>query len=408
MKKMNMLWTKIAAIALGAILTVGVGVSFSSTANGAEEVKAYKSGHYYLVGSFNGWSLDSESHELVSIGGTEYQWIGVLALNAEFKLNTNNDWGGAKGYSDLTGGCKSDGTLVAAGDNNNIKVATSYEFKITYNTTGSVFSAQLNWEDASKTGVNNNKMRVWLNRGVYERDGALVCLQYGTSVGDTTRIVAPTGWVENSGVGSGFFYAYFDIPVLSAGQFLRVARLSADRGKLWNVSTTHTWVVGDNSKVFYVGDDWSTLSNGIVPDTVTTPVGDFLKLVLEGYLTCSSSAANGYNAFPQMELTFFKKADKTTWKISGELSSINIWDYSGTGTSGYGSDKGTGTTVTGWAKFSRLSTEYEAHKSGAGFINPIENGRNIENVFLVIIGLITVSTLSGFYFLTRKRKTSQF
>lgn len=406
MKKTNTLWTKLAAIALGAILTVGVGVSFSSTANDTEEVKAYVSGHYYLVGSFNDWSLASESHELVSIGGTEYQWIGVLAVNAEFKLNTNNDWGGAKGYGDLTGGCKADGTLSNNGGN--IKVATSYEFKITYNTFGSVFSAQLNWEDASKTGVNNAKMRVWLNRGVYEADSALVCLQYGTSVGDTTRIVAPTGWVENSGVGSGFFYAYFDIPVLTAGQYLRVARLSANRGKLWNVSATHKWVVGDNNKVFYVGDNWSTLSNGIVPDTVTTPVGDFLKLVLEGYLTCSSSAANGYNAFPQMELTFFKKADKTTWKISGDLSSINIWDYSGTGTSGYGSDKGTGTTVTGWAKFSRLSTEYEAHKSGAGFINPIENGRNIENVFLVIIGLITVSTLSGFYFLTRKRKTSQF
>ncbi len=407
MKKMNMLWTKIAAIALGAVLTAGVGFSVSSAASKLKEIKADYSG-YSLVGSMTtpGWDLSNHTYELVSIGGTEYQWIGVLEAGAEFKLNTNNEWSGVKGYSDLmNGGCKADGTLSNNGGN--IKVETSYEFKITYNTTESVFSAQLNWEDASKTGVNNAKMRVWLNRGVYEVDGALVCLQYGASVDNTTRIVAPTGWVENSGVGSGFFYAYFDIPVLTAGQYLRVARLSANRGKLWNVSTTHKWGVGDNNKVFYVGNDWSTLSNGIVPDDVTTPVGDFLKRVLEGYLTCSSSAANGYNAFPQMELTFFKKADKN-WKINGDLSSINIWDYSGTGTSGYGSDKGTGTTVTGWAKFSRLSTEYEAHKSGSGFINPIENGRNIENVILVIIGLITVSTLSGFYFLSRKRKTSQF
>ncbi|MDD4303182.1 MAG: hypothetical protein PHE91_01295, partial [Bacilli bacterium] len=193
MKKTNTLWTKLAAIALGAILTVGVGVSFSSTANGAEEVKAYKSGHYYLVGSFNGWSLGSESHELFSIGGTEYQWIGVLALGDEFKLNTNNDWGGVKGYSDLTGGCKSDGTLVAAGEN--IKVATSYEFKITYNTNGSVFSAQLNWEYASKTGVNNDRMRVFLDKGAHDVYGTTFCLQYTDSAGtldELTPMIAPT------------------------------------------------------------------------------------------------------------------------------------------------------------------------------------------------------------------------
>ena len=402
MKKMK--WTKIAVLGLLAAMATGIGVSLSSTLN-SKEANAYVAGHYYLVGSFNGWSLASESHELVSIGGTEYQWIGVLAVNDEFKLNTNNDWGGVIGYSGLSGGCKSDNTFTDNGGN--IKVAASYEFKITYNTAGSVFSATINWDDASTTGINNSKMRVWLDRGVYEAAGALVCLQYGSLVSNTTRIVAPSGWVENSGVAAGFYYAYFDIPVLTAGQYLRVARLSANRGTLWNVSGTHTWAVGDNSKVFYVGNDWSTLSNGIVADTVTTPVGNFLKLVLEGYLTCSSSATNGYDAFEQMELSFFKKAD-TTWKISGDLATISIWDYSGKGTSGYSSDKGTGTTVDGWTKFSALST-LNAGGHLAGNIETSDNSlRNANSGYflIIIVSVVSISLLGGFYLLSRKRKTA--
>jgi hypothetical protein len=104
MKKSNLLWTKMAAIALGVILTVGVGFSVSSALEKPNEAYAgYTAGHYYLTG-IDGWSTDDNpAYELVQVGTSNiYQWTGEIVANKEFKLNVDGTWN-LKGFSHLSG-----------------------------------------------------------------------------------------------------------------------------------------------------------------------------------------------------------------------------------------------------------------------------------------------------------------
>ena len=133
MKKLNLLWTKIATIALGMVLTAGVGFSVLSALEKPDEAYAsYTAGHYYLTG-INGWSTDDNSaYELVQVGSSNiYQWTGEIAANKEFKLNVDGTWN-LKGFSHLSGVCKANKTMTTpSGDN--IKVNSTNNYKISYN-----------------------------------------------------------------------------------------------------------------------------------------------------------------------------------------------------------------------------------------------------------------------------------
>lgn len=133
MKKSNLLWTKMAAIALGVILTVGVGFSVSSALEKPNEAYAgYTAGHYYLTG-IDGWSTDDNpAYELVQVGTSNiYQWTGEIVANKEFKLNVDGTWN-LKGFSHLSGVCKTNKTMTTPGGDN-IKVNSTNNYKISYN-----------------------------------------------------------------------------------------------------------------------------------------------------------------------------------------------------------------------------------------------------------------------------------
>jgi hypothetical protein len=401
------------------------------------ETRAGANDPYYLVGTINGWSLENHDYQLVKVGeSTLYRWTGNLATNVEFKLNADTEapfevWDYVKGYGELSSVLK--GTVLSDAGGN-IKVTYSSgtpTFEVLYDTSNSEFRVQYlsTFAEPLTGGINSNRMRVFLNRGnTYAKDGAINCLQFASSIEWNTTIHKPAGYV-NTGlkytpVGEteqDLYFAYFDLNIadLANGYKLRVVRTSGGDNAyvhIWDTTSEITWTIGDNNLLLYVGDNWShALSSGIIADDVLLPLGygegeawqsyGFIEKVLEGYLSCSNSAVNGYNAFPQMELTFFKKADKTTWKIDGDLSAISVWDYTGTGTSGYGSDKGTGTTVTGWQKFSRLSYEYAAN-------NPSEATHIFDNVgyssenrvlLIVLVSIIGLTSIAGLYILKKKR-----
>lgn len=84
MKKMNMLWTKIAAIALGAILTVGVGATLSSLTPSSEVEAATTETHRVWFGAgTTTWNNDSAKTFIYYWTGTgvskvePYVWPGV-------------------------------------------------------------------------------------------------------------------------------------------------------------------------------------------------------------------------------------------------------------------------------------------------------------------------------------------
>lgn len=97
MKKMNMLWTKIAAIALGAILTVGVGATLSSLTPSSEvEAAPAQTNRRLYVYTKDGWYQDTPYI---------YYWGGGVAspdFNAAPAMTeVVNDWWNGLFYFDL-------------------------------------------------------------------------------------------------------------------------------------------------------------------------------------------------------------------------------------------------------------------------------------------------------------------
>jgi len=80
MKKMNMLWTKIAAIALGAILTVGVGATLSSfsPSREAEAATTETSRLWAKIVNKDQWDADGAATYIYYWGGSSStSWFGV-------------------------------------------------------------------------------------------------------------------------------------------------------------------------------------------------------------------------------------------------------------------------------------------------------------------------------------------
>ncbi|MFA5421877.1 MAG: hypothetical protein WC344_03690 [Bacilli bacterium] len=404
--------------------------------NSSFETKAVPTSTYSLVGSMqtpDQWALEDHTYELVKVGeSTLYRWTGALPTDTEFKLNTNDTWPGVIGFSGLTSVLK--GTVLSSPSGDNIKVTYSSgtpTFEVLFDTSGSLFRIQYSstFAEPLSGGITSSRMRVFLNRGnAYVKDGAINCLQFGSSIEWNTTIHKPTGYantgmkfIPNGGtLEEDLFLAYFDLNIadLANGYKLRVVRTNGGDNAyvhIWDITSEMTWATGNNNLVLYVGDDWShTLSAGIIADTASIPLGygegeawqsyGFIEKVLEGYLTCSSSNINGWGAFAQMELTFFKKADKTTWKILGDLSTISLTDYSGTGDSGYGEVRGGGTAVTGWYKYARLSTLYAAANPSGSIIDLDFLGNNGNGIMIIIIiALVGLTSLAGLYILRKKR-----
>lgn len=413
---------------LGVAFSVGIAVSVSAKQAPLGANAAAAAPH--IVGTWNSWVTTDLGRTLVGDDTNGYVWTGVLVADEEFKVLINDNWDNPSyGYWDVQNNAsRLDGAVIDA--SGNVKVVYKNTYKVTYYPTSSetdFFEATYStnhlkielapYEEASKAGVNNDRMRVFLDKGAHDVYGTTFCLQYTDSAGtldELTPMIAPTDHVHNfdargegveDDVGNNVWYAYYDIPVLDVGDKVRVSRISVNGGKVDIVTPELVWSASDYGKVLYVGDanpgPGYTLSTGIIDDAVINSLG-LLDIVLEGYLSCSPSAANGFNAFPNINLTFFKKANGD-WKTGGNLDTILITDFSGIGISGYSSEKGTAFTTDGWTKYTRLEAMYNA-------ANPSGPTQNIgyfdnNNAIAIIIGiaLVGLTSLAGLYLLKHKR-----
>jgi len=386
------------ALLLGLTAVAAIGIKHSEN---PIEYTPEASSYPVLVGSFNSWNSTNMDYPLELESGTIYSWTGILAIDAQFKINIDGNSSNYKGFTYLENtGCRTDSVLVVATTDDNIKVATSYKFVIKYDTSNTTISSTIYHTSASNEGVTGNTMRIWLDRGAYETEGngVLVSIQYGSTIADTSDIITPSGWVERSG---GYFFAYFDIPIQNAGTLFRAVRLSEKRGTIWNKSASLTWSVGDNSKVLYVGGsvpaDNATLTTGIIDDSISVK-SSFAAIVLEGYLSCSDSVVNGAGAFEQMNSTFFMKADGLTWKLDSYLDTQDVTDYAWY--SNYTAARGDGIQVDAYEKYVALQTRYIAVPE-ATIINPqvTLNGLTLESVIMFIA--FSILMIGGYFFVRR-------
>lgn len=390
------------------------GMVFINPAKSVRQVSA-DDNEYYLTGTMNNWDITDTTYHLTKIGDTQFKYEGLIADGAayvKFKVTRNLSWGIEYNYSNLDEDSKQyfygEGTgdieiaakntgLVLVLDTSIHKISASYELYTLDNIV-----------KCSTAGVNPLYMRVWLDRGGYESAGALNALQFGAagSLTDESTIYEASGYKKLFEGGEGVdhwehWLAYFDIPIasLTAGMDVRVIRLDGPRTVIWNKTAIHTWSVGDNNKVLYVGDGWdgATLTTGIISDDKEIPAA-FAKHVLEGYLTCLASEINGYGAFPEMSRTFFKK-DGGEFKIVGLLDEVDLDDYGPTDTT-YAGSRVVGVTDA-YTKYQKMEVLYLASLGGSGA--PGIFAKNNSITIVILISVIGITSLAALYFLRKKK-----
>ncbi len=257
---------------------------------------------------------------------------------------------------------------------------------------------QYSVEEGYDGGVDTLRTRLWFYRGHYAADGGYVAL----NIND--RLIKASGHSHAwTGEDHHNYFAYFDVLLSDIlNKDIRLHRIKDDNTTIWNTSSAVRYSSGMSSYLFKIdavsGD---TLQFGANPNKFRS--GFFAK-VLEGYLTCSPSIDNGYGAFDNMKNNFFKEgAGALGFDIDGDPAAESIIDYSGIGTGNYGSSRGNGPSVNAEIKYNALQALYNASNPNQVIsINPQDAAVNST----LIISLLGLTTLAGYYFLTRKKKVA--
>lgn len=193
----------------------------------------------------------------------------------------------------------------------------------------------------------------------------------------------------------GRLFVYFDMPLslLKGGFKIDLVVFSTTKQEV--VILTGAYSAGDNNKVWKVNHSegtWS-VSKGAITERI---LNTFLAKVLKGYLTCSPSAENGYNAFQLMDTNIIPRADGN-WNVQSDLGGekgVKITDYAEIGTGDYATDRGTGVQVDAYDKYTALEAMYNS--SGASVdTNVTPNEGNTTGVTVLIL-LLAITLFGGF------------
>ncbi len=241
-------------------------------------------------------------------------------------------------------------------------------------------------------GITNSKIRIWLDRiGKYDF-GYTITMKIGEVYYE------PTGY--EAAIHEGRWFVYYDMPLAAFSGGPNVELVVFSNLKEEKIIPTGNYTVGDNNKIWKIKADESGVDKGAITDRI---LPEFFAKVLEGYLTCSDSAENGYNAFPMIDANFLPRAE-VGWNMEGNLDTNMIVDYDGVGTAGYGADRGVGVQVDAYAKYVALQNMYNTNNLGGGGITARTNTTSLSVWIVLLIGL---STAAGFYFLNEKKFNKQ-
>lgn len=191
---------------------------------------------------------------------------------------------------------------------------------------------------ATTEGIDSSKVRIWLVANLdYEK----------WHLTNGTTYYSPTNIVINSGNNDRF--NYYDVPQSSLTGNWGFARVNEFNYIHDNTTTPLVaYTSGNNNKLWNLSFDGSNF--GFTNLEYASAIDNTLfAKVLEGYMTCSSSAINGYMALGEVE-TYFLPKTGTEWNMTGSLSGVLIRDYEQT------SDYDTGVRETVAATDAMLNT----------------------------------------------------
>lgn len=243
-------------------------------------------------------------------------------------------------------------------------------------------------------GITNSKVRIWLDRtGKYDF-GYTITMKIGEVY------YSPTDY--EAAIHEGRWFAYYDMPLAAFTGGPNVELVVFSNLKEEKIIPTGNYTIGDNNKIWKIKADESGVDKGEITERI---LPKFFAKVLEGYLTCSDSAENGFNAFPMIDTNFLPRDGEGHWNMQGNLDGNIIIDYAGVGVGGYGADRGVGEEVDAYDKYVALQNMYNANNQEGG--GNITNRANTTSLSVWIVLLIGLSAAAGFYFLNEKKFNKQ-
>ncbi|MGI6644470.1 MAG: hypothetical protein ACOX28_01745 [Bacilli bacterium] len=250
------------------------------------------------------------------------------------------------------------------------------------------------WSVVTKTqtqeGITTTKMRVWLNRSGHYMDG----YEYLLHVGET--YFAPTGYV-NALVASNAHFAYYDVEINDfIGKEVSFAITNNESVVVKAIPAVY-FNSRDNSSLLTINYDedantWS-YEKGYVEERV---YNGFVAKVLEGYLSCSPSFDNGYEAFNLINQSFIPRAydeqGDEFMDIEGDLDQVTIMDF--VNTEDYNDVTKRTSEVNAWAKYQELERNYNvAHGLTLVTTNNSNTSSNLVLIFTILVATLGISLI---------------
>jgi len=217
--------------------------------------------------------------------------------------------------------------------------------------------------------------RLWakiVNKDQWDADGAATYIHYWGGSSSTSWFGVPINWDSTNDL------VYFDVPSDTTGVIF--VRVNKDRNGVWNQTADLEATGHFNNWYFnltgYGGGEWK---NDITIKT-TKVVSDFVETIDTAAEACSAenaqAAVDAYNALATFEQNQFDVLSFGTPAKTG-LQTLNYL-----------------------ISYYSITTPLNANVLGTS------TNRNI--AIIVTVGALGLTTLAGFYFLSRKRKANQF
>jgi hypothetical protein len=272
------------------------------------------------------------------------------------------------------------------------------------------------WEVSSpEPTFTSSYLRMWLDPTAVSAYsyGHAWTIHYWKDDGTVDAEIPLDSWINIAASGDRYV-VYADVPTAIVGCFYQI-KIYNDIGTYADAATNkddlgadQVYATGDNAELYYLSGSAGSLvlSKGIAAkDSAEQTIAvAALEQVMTGYFSCAASADNGYGNFRTLVTTWIHNfEDPQKWWISGDMTSVTMNDFSGSGTDLYGSGLPRETTVTVQAKYDEMSSLYaNANPESSVFLNATERSAVVLPTVLVAGGALLV----GLFFLLRKRKAN--
>lgn len=192
---------------------------------------------------------------------------------------------------------------------------------------------------------------------------------------------------------------YYDVPIATiTGKYFDLARLSSTEistATVWNRTGTELFNVNLLNQVWRIWDDGNGIYRPSGSSAESRNVSNaVINSLLYGYMTCSTSSINGFNAYAQLN-DHFNLSGRTYLETDTVLDFTSELDYS--------TGRGTGATVLTSDKVAMMAYKYSIANPPAGLpLVTLDYKKN--TAIITLVGTLSLSALAGFYFLKTKKQ----